>query len=178
MVEEWKPIKGFEETHMVSNLGNVKSLPWLQKHSKTGKFFLKGERTIKPRIGVYWNGYSGVPLTKDGKQNTYMLHRLIAGAFIPNPDNKPCVNHKNGIKTDNRIENLEWVTYSENSKHSFATGLQSNKGENHPGRKLNWETVNKIRDRYNGGESSWKIYKSMPNISYTNIKDIISHRIW
>lgn len=171
---EWRPVKGFEGKFEVSNDGKVKSLPWQQIHSKTGKVFLKKERLLKIRFGSSFNGYSSVAI--QGK--SYFHHRVIAEAFIPNPDNKPCVNHKNGIKTDNRIENLEWVTKSENSIHSFAIGLQSNKGDKHPGHKLTESEVLSIRLRYSLGESSWKIFKSIGRISYTNIKDIIAKRIW
>lgn len=171
--EIWKPVKGYEGRYEVSNLGNVRSLPWIQKHSSGGKSFLRKGRNIKIRVGVAFNGYSNVMLDN----NSLYHHRVVAIAFIPNPENKPFINHKNGIKTDNRIENLEWVTRSENAKHSFKIGLQSNKGENHPQHKLTWDLVESIRKRYSTGESSWKIYKSM-NVSYTTIKDVIKKSIW
>lgn len=71
------------------------------------------------------NGYRIVGLSKDGKAHTKRVHRIIAIARLPNPENKPCVNHINGIKTDNR-DNLEWVTYQENALHAYRTGLASN----------------------------------------------------
>jgi hypothetical protein len=70
-----------------------------------------------------------VDLCKNGKKKTFLVHRLVATAFIPNPDNKPYINHINGNKTDNRLENLEWCTQSENMKHSYRTGLQTKSGK-------------------------------------------------
>lgn len=175
----WKSIKGFEGLYEVSNTQEVRSKDWLQKHSVTGTFFKKKGRAISIRFGSTWNGYSSVGLSKNGKQVSLLLHRVVAEAFIPNPENKPCVNHKNGIKTDCRPSNLEWVTKSENSKHSFAIGLQDNKGEKHPQSKLKNQDVTKIRDLYDRGISSYKIHKDFyPCISYTTIKDVIAKRIW
>lgn len=91
----------------VSNLGNV-------RNKKTGKV-LKPDKTIK--------GYLRVNFLKDGKLKHYLVHRLVATVFIPNPENKPQVNHIDGDKTNNQVENLEWNTYSENLKHAFRTGL-------------------------------------------------------
>ncbi len=68
-------------------------------------------------------GYKMIALTKKGNTKIISMHRLVAIAFIPNPKNKPCINHKNGIKTDNRIKNLEWCTHAENSQHAYRTGL-------------------------------------------------------
>jgi len=167
MNEDWRPIKGFEGLYEVSNFGNVRSMPWLQKHSSSGKMFQKKSRRIAIRFGSSFNGYSSVSLTYSGHQKSFFIHRIIAQAFIPNPENK-----------DNRVENLEWCTRSENAKHSFSIGLQCNKGEKHPGHKLTDQDVLNIRSRYSSGESSYLIYKTTPNISYTTIKDVIAKRIW
>ena len=177
--EIWKDVKGFEGRYQVSNLGRIKSLRWMQKH-QTGKMFLKRERFIKVRIGKCFNGYNAVALEKNGDQIGCFHHRIIAEAFIANPQNKPFINHINGIKTDNRIENLEWCTRSENAKHAVRIGLQKVRvGSAHSMAKLNDSDVLSIRLRYSLGESSWKIFKSFNGSqSYTNIKDIIAKRTW
>ena len=70
------------------------------------------------------NGYKKVNLCDKITKKPYLIHRIVALTYLDNIDNKPCVNHKNGIKSDNRVENLEWCTYSENNKHAFRTGLK------------------------------------------------------
>lgn len=175
MIEEWRDIPGFEGLYQISNHGRIKSLSWVQKHS-SGKFFTKRVRVRKFNPPAT-NRYHTVLLATPAGPASYQMHRLIASAFIPNTQNKPFINHINGKKNDNRIENLEWCTRSENTIHSFATGLQSNKGENHPQAILTDDDVREIRSRYANGESSWKIFKSL-NMSYTNVKDIIARRTW
>lgn len=109
MSEIWKDVIGFESLYQVSNIGRVKSMSlkrgWIQQ----------GERILAQ--STTWDGYFRVGLTKGGKRYNYGVQRLVALAFIPNPENKPIVNHINGIKKDNRVENLEWVTERENSTH-------------------------------------------------------------
>lgn len=106
MTEVWKDIEGFEGLYQVSTLGNVKSL----NYGRAGK-----EMILSP--GKYKNGYLYVTFYKDGKRKNYLIHRIVAEALIPNPFKLPCVNHK-GSKTDNRVEMLEWCSYSYNNTYN------------------------------------------------------------
>lgn len=118
--EIWKSINGDYE---VSNLGRVKSMDRLVKHP-TGS--LKKWRGRILKIQKTPAGYCYVNLYNN--KNLHLIHRLVATAFIPNPENKPCVNHLNGKRNDNKLENLEWCTYSENEKYSYShLGKKPNK---------------------------------------------------
>lgn len=119
-MEIWKDIKGYEGVYQISTLGRIKGLSRkvLSKKRKTGN----NERTISEYIRTPETtkmGYQRITLSLSGNNIRFFVHRLVCIEFIPNPDNKPCVNHKNGIKCDNNIQNLEWVTYSENERHSY-----------------------------------------------------------
>lgn len=107
MKEIWKNIDGYDGKYQVSNLGNVKSYKNLKKE-------------------LCKNGYLRVTLYKEGKAKRFLVHRLVANTFLENKSNKPQVNHIDGNKTNNQINNLEWVTSSENNKHAHKIGL--NKG--------------------------------------------------
>lgn len=104
--EEWKDIHGYENTYQVSSLGRVRSL----RYRNTDK-------TKILKISFFRTGYARVSLQKNRRSVSKLVHRLVAEAFIPNPENKPQVNHINGDKSDNSIKNLEWMTNSENINH-------------------------------------------------------------
>lgn len=127
--EVWKDIKGYEGYYQASNLGRIKRL---EREIKTRNGKGEHKRILKENIlqGFYCpKGYVRVLLTRDKKNKTYMIHRLIAETFIPNPDNFPQVNHIDGIKNHNNVENLEWCTQSYNIKHSYEIGLRSSVDE-------------------------------------------------
>lgn len=112
MNEIWKDIKGYEGLYQISNLGRVRSVSRYVYHNQ-----FCPQKIIS--LAIKRNGYVSVGLRNNNIRKYYSVHRLVAEAFIPNPENKLEVNHKNGIKTDNRVENLEWVTHSENQCHSY-----------------------------------------------------------
>lgn len=121
MKEIWKDIRGYEGLYKISNLGKVVSIPRMMMRKNGKAMRINGSQK---RFGIGSNGYYRVGLY-DGNGNKKMVsvHRLLAIAFIPNPDNKPCINHKDSNRLNLSLENLEWVTYQENTDHSIKQGL-------------------------------------------------------
>ena len=105
-MKEWKPIDGYEGVYSVSSEGEVMRIK--RGQGTTGRTLLKLSKN---------NNYQSVSLWNNGTGKSKRVHRIVAETFLPNPENRPEVNHKNGIKHDNRVENLEWVTRSENEAH-------------------------------------------------------------
>ncbi len=144
-------LKTIEEfpNYQISSEGKVWSNARTVKYLRRGKEMranIRG-RWLKPYKGIW--GYLKVTLCKDGKNTDMKIHRLVAQAFIPNPMNKPQINHLSGIKIDNRVENLEFCTSQENMDHAIKNGLFNNRGENAGRAKLTWEQVNEIRENHN-----------------------------
>jgi hypothetical protein len=150
MDEIWKDITGYEGLYQVSNLGNVRSLDkTVHAKSRNGNDFTQ---TYKGRILsqelINTNAYR-VSLCKDGHVERFLTHRLVAQEFIPNPENKPEINHKNGNRAKDDIDNLEWCTHPENMHHAYNTGLQVPLfGENHQNCKISSEDIKFIRENY------------------------------
>lgn len=117
--EIWRDIKGYEGLYQVSNLGRVRSLQFVNNRYKVRTPRLK---VLKPSYDKY--GYLMLGLCKDGKHKNVHPHRLVAEAFIPNPENKPQVNHIDGNKINNCVNNLEWCTHGENQKHAHRIGIK------------------------------------------------------
>ena len=120
-IEQWKPVKGYEELYAVSNLGRVKSL----NYHRTGV-----EKIIKPKKSG--NGYLQVGLWKNGKRKFFLVHRLVAEAFIPNPEGFEQVNHKDEVKTNNCVSNLEWVSRWDNMHYGTLYERMAAARINHP----------------------------------------------
>ena len=137
--EIWKDIKDYEGLYQVSNLGRVKRLEW--KRFSLGKWQTMKEKILKQTIST--TGYWHISLNKNGSHNTYKVHRLVARAFIPNPDDLPCINHKDNNPLNNKVENLEWCTYKYNNNYKDHNKKLS---QSRLGKKASDETRQKLRD--------------------------------
>jgi len=170
-MEVWKNINGYENIYSVSNHGRVKTLGHNNNkyHPKKEKIRIPSDRN---------GGYLGVILCKEGVTKMFSSHRLVAEYFIPNPNNLPFVNHKDGNKLNNHYTNLEWCTRSENMKHAYDNNLVNKAvGSRIYNSKLNEEKVLKIRQLYTNGVSQIKI-ASLYGVTKSNIQYIINHKSW
>lgn len=127
MQEKWKNITGYNGKYQISNFGNVRSTDRYYKQNN-GKGF-ESEHIYKGKIlkqMITKFGYRRIGLSQNGELKYHTIHKLVATEFLPNPNNFPCINHIDGNKANNNINNLEWCTYSHNNKHAREMGL--NKG--------------------------------------------------
>lgn len=135
VAETWKPIAGWEGVYSVSDHGHVRA--------EKGWARFSAGRVLVGSAGR--KGYRLVQLYRDGRNHNRIVHRLVAEAFVPNPNRKPVVNHINGVKDDNRAVNLEWVTNAENSAHARTVLNAMPRGESVKGARLNPATVRLVR---------------------------------
>lgn len=121
LIEIWKSVLNYEGIYEISNLGNIKSLDRkIPDGRKENSFRIKKGNTIKASKLKY----SQVILCKNKIRKAHLLHRIVATAFLENKENKPCVNHKDLNKQNNKVDNLEWCTYSENNIHAIKNGAK------------------------------------------------------
>jgi HNH endonuclease/NUMOD4 motif len=125
---EWKCINEFGGTFQISTAGLVRRIEVQTRKAKSKCLLIKA-KIIKPRYNNC--GYLEVRLSKGGRTYTRFVHKLVAEAFVPNPDNLLEVNHISGDKTDNAPANLAWVTHAQNVQHAYDNGLNKNKGGSH-----------------------------------------------
>lgn len=120
-MEIWKNIKGYEQHYEVSNYGNVRA-KYREFIGKDGKLKKYHAKLLKPDTTILKRGYVRVTLSKDYKTERFQVHRLVADHFIPNPENKPFINHIDNNGLNNHVSNLEWCTHSENMIHAQKQG--------------------------------------------------------
>lgn len=175
MKEVWRDIVDYP-TYQVSNFARVKRIARktceASQHRKDRKKVIE-ERIIPQRIRA---GYLSVSLRRSGKSINCVVHRLVAKAFIANPNDYGYVNHINGVKTDNRLENIEWCTMKENTIHAYDLGLAKS-CENSRNTKLKNKDVLDIRRRYAAGESPTLLGREF-GVRGTCIGNIVKRRTW
>ena len=184
MEEIWKDIEGYEGLYQVSNLGRVKSLN--RDHQANSRWGKTMKRVIKEKLlkEDKTGRYLRVSLSKNGIKQRFSINRLVAQAFIPNIKNKPQVNHKDGNRDNNQVENLEWCTAKENMQHARSNNLITNIpiGENHPSSKLSKKNAIKIKKIAKIGTRSRpgninKLAKEY-GVNRVTITDIVHQKTW
>ena len=180
-VEIWNDIKEYEGYYQVSNLGRVKSLKRsyeVERH-KSKYLYNKKEKILSQTTTKL--GYKRISLNKHNKLKSFLVHRLVAKAFIEEIKDKNQVNHKNCNKLDNNLFNLEWVNQSENMKHAYKNGFnhtQNLKGDNHNNKKLNFEEIKEIRRLYKKENTTYLKLSNKFNTCMSNIGRIIRRERW
>lgn len=166
-MKEWRDISGYENKYRVSTDGEVLSLNYKNRFS--GPKLMSGQITRK--------GYLRVILSLNRVPKLLSVHRLVAIAFIPNPENLPQVNHKDGNKLNNSVENLEWISNENNIKHAHENNLRANsyrKGELHPGARLTEDDVRQIRSTPGTHKSVGEKF----GIDFTTVSKIKLRKLW
>lgn len=173
--EQWALVDGYKEEYKVSSFGRVESLA-RDIYYKNGRVHKNKGRMLK--IQKNPKGYAIVVLSKEGRSKTVTVHRLVARAFIKNHSKKSQINHKDGDKANNRVENLEWCTGSENMVHAVESKLYTAvKGSRHYNAKLKEEDILYIRKLPSRG-IPYKQIAEMYNVGVKHVQKIISRERW
>ena len=162
----WTVVNDFPD-YAVSNDGEIMRL--------TNRTCGKAGRVLKTKTAT--TGYLEVTLMRNGERCQASVHRLVAEHFVPNPDNKPCVNHKNGIKRDSNADNLEWVTYSENTQHACRTGLLPSGADASPAKLTDLQVI-AIRSKYAHKDCTQQELAEKYGIDQTQISNIVLGKQW
>jgi hypothetical protein len=171
-MEKWKKIPGYS-LYEASDMGNIKTFNWKNKGI---------EKIMSPALDG--TGYLRTMLKNDnGKTHTIKVHRIILLTFVGEPKEEQECNHKNGIRSDNRLINLEWVSHSKNLSHSFHIGLSDNKGEKNPCASLTDKEVLEIRRNYQYGKNCKRGQTKQEiadqyNTTFNVIKQLVQGRTW
>jgi hypothetical protein len=190
-MEIWKPLDFTGNNYEVSSEGRVRSVFKIIIR-KTGNKHTRKSKVLRPSITK--KGYHQVALSFNDKLVAIRVHRLVAHAFIPNPESKEHVNHKNGIKTDNSVENLEWATHKENVAHAIDNGLfimkadqagrdrsinkTIKKGSLNGFSKLTEDKVREIRQKYIPRVYTREQLATEYNVTISAIKDVLIRKSW
>ena len=162
--DAWRPVPSFEGHYEVSTSGQVRSV-------KFGK-----QKLMRPTLDT--DSYRGVCLCKQGTIIRRKVAKLVALAFIPNPENLPVINHKNGNKTDDNVGNLEWCSVKHNTRHAMRLGLLNCRGEQNPGAKLTAMQVDRIRTLYADGDHTQRQLGKLFEVSQRAIGRIVNRTHW
>ena len=173
--EQWTAIRGYTGYYAVSTLGRIRSLTRSVRCKANNKRTVR-ERILRPITSKQTPHYVKINLYKCGKLRTFLVHRLVAQAFLPNPEHKPEVNHLKLPKANNAISNLEWATKSENDAYTQMVRARRS-GEDHPCAKLRTKDVLKARDLHVQG---WKVSELADKYSVTHdhMKKILLRKNW
>ena len=168
MTEEWRDVVGYEGMYIVSNLGNVMSIPRKVKGHNC-EYVVPGFR-LKKKTDK--KGYIRVYLSKNNVDKYVPVHRIVAMAFLPNVENKPQVNHIDGNKENNSVENLEWCTNGENQKHAYAHKL-NHRSDNSGRAKIPVVCIDPLTGKPIEVYESYHDAQEKTGISYQNIVKVI-----
>jgi hypothetical protein len=171
--EIWKDIRGFEGYYQISNHGRVRSL---DRIIPTKKFNIKRKGEVMS-TSLNTKGYPHIRLCKNGKRETFRVHRLVAQTFLPNPNNDEIVNHKDSNKTNNNLDNLEWCSEMDNRQHARKIFNDTAYGEACNLSKLTEQQVREIRANGKNGRTNEQIAK-LYNVSHETIRNVLNGNSW